>query len=93
MDANARVQILDVLAELSEVEPNLRFGQLVANLSYLAREWTNSAIWDVEDDEFLATAREHLVARRECLASNPSTWLGTSAPSVGEIEPSVRSAV
>ena len=64
-----REDILRVLAELSETEPSLRFGQMVANLSYLARDWTNAAIWDVEDEEFLSTAIEHLVARRDSLAS------------------------
>ena len=65
-----REEILAILSELSEAEPALRFGQLVVNLSYLAREWTNSAIWDVEDDEFLSAAKEHLAARRNALNSS-----------------------
>ncbi len=74
-----REDILRVLAELSEVEPSLRFGQMVVNLSYLARDWTNAAIWDVEDDEFLSAAREHLAARRDTLSSNDEV-VETSLP-------------
>lgn len=38
----------------------MRFGQLIANLSYLAKGPTNEAIWDAEDAELLAAARKHL---------------------------------
>ena len=67
MNNSTREDILRVLAELSDVEPNLRFGQMVVNLAYLARDWTNAAIWDVEDDEFLSAAREQLELRRQSL--------------------------
>src|SRR4051794_35104588 len=55
-----RRDVLQVLAELSEVVPEVRLGQLMANLSYLARGLTSEAIWDMEDEELLAAAREHL---------------------------------
>jgi hypothetical protein len=55
-----RRDVLQVLAELSEVVPEVRLGQLMANLSYLARGLTNEAIWEMEDEELLAAAREHL---------------------------------
>jgi hypothetical protein len=55
-----RRDVLKVLAELSEVVPEVRLGQLVANLSYLARGLSQEAIWDMEDEELLAAARDHL---------------------------------
>jgi hypothetical protein len=55
-----RRDVLQVLAELSEVVPEVRLGQLMANLSYLARGLSHEAIWNMEDDELLAVAREHL---------------------------------
>lgn len=55
-----RSEILQVLAELSEAAPELRLGQLMANLSYMARGLSSEAIWNMEDDELLAVAREHL---------------------------------
>lgn len=55
-----RQEVLRVLAELSEVCPEVRLGQLMANLSYLARGLSNEAIWDMEDEELLTAVRKHL---------------------------------
>lgn len=64
MTTQVRREILHVLEELSQCCPEVRFGQLIANLSYLAKGPTNEAIWDVEDEELLAAARKHLAERR-----------------------------
>jgi hypothetical protein len=37
MPGQVRQDLLSVLAELSEHSPSVRFGQLIANLSYLAK--------------------------------------------------------
>ena len=50
-----RQEILQLLAELSEVVPEVRLGQLMVNLSYLARGLTKEAIYDMEDEELLET--------------------------------------
>lgn len=55
-----RQEVLQVLAELSEAVPEVRLGQLMANLSYLARGLSSESIWNMEDEELLAVAREHL---------------------------------
>jgi hypothetical protein len=55
-----RQEILQLLAQLSELTPDVRFGQLIANLSYLALGPTNEAIWDMEDDQLLGAIRKHL---------------------------------
>jgi hypothetical protein len=55
-----RQEILHLLEQLSELTPEVRFGQLIANLSYLARGPTNEAIWDMEDGELVAAIRRHL---------------------------------
>ena len=65
MTTRARRELLQVLSKLSEHCPEVRFGQLVANLSYLAKGPTNDAIWDLEDDELLAAAHKHLAERRK----------------------------
>lgn len=69
MTTEIRREILHVLEELSNCCPDVRFGQLIANLSYLAKGPTNEAIWDVEDEELLATAHKHLAERRSKQAS------------------------
>lgn len=46
-----RLEILRLLEALSELTPDVRLGQLIANLSYRAVGPTNRAIWDMEDDQ------------------------------------------
>jgi hypothetical protein len=79
-----RAEIFVVLDELSELFPEFRFGQMVVNLSSLARDFTNEAIYDVEDEEFLEAARDFLVHRRAALEESPpgSVPASTSLPSV-----------
>ncbi|HEY1859276.1 MAG TPA: hypothetical protein VGG61_02925 [Gemmataceae bacterium] len=55
-----RQEILQLLARLSELTPDVRFGQLIANLSYLAVAPTNEAIWDMEDEQLLSAIRKHI---------------------------------
>jgi hypothetical protein len=56
----AREELLRLLAELSDVDPELRLGQLIANLATLAQGAKSEAIWDAEDEELLAAARRLL---------------------------------
>ena len=60
MTSPERQDLLRALAELSEAFPEWRFGQMIANLSYLAIGPTNEAIWDMEDDQLLAAIRKHI---------------------------------
>jgi hypothetical protein len=60
MNPEIRRELLRVLDDLGEYTPDVRFGQLLANLSYMAKSFTAEAIWDVEDEELLAAARSHL---------------------------------
>jgi hypothetical protein len=55
-----RNDLLKVLTALSETCPEMRFGQLIANLATLARGPAVEAIWDAEDDELLAAAQEQM---------------------------------
>jgi hypothetical protein len=80
MISSVRHQILEVLAEISALEPELRFGQLVATMTFLARETEEAGIWEVEDDELLAAARRHLALRRETRGAPVSIDLPESAP-------------
>jgi hypothetical protein len=57
---NTREELLQVLAELSDACPEMRMGQLIANLATLAKGAKIESIWDVEDDELLLAARRQL---------------------------------
>lgn len=65
-----RQEILRLLERLSELTPDVRFGQLIANLSYLAVAPTNEAIWDMEDEQLVAALRKHIVALSERTSVN-----------------------
>ena len=69
MNPEIRRQLLRVLDDLGEYTPDVRFGQLLANLSYMAKSFTAEAIWDVEDEELLEAAKGHLQELAERHAS------------------------
>jgi hypothetical protein len=66
---STRTDLLAALAELSELDPELRLGQMIANIATLARGPKVEAVWDCEDDELLSAARrllERYRARKKC---------------------------
>ena len=66
----ARREILQHLERISELAPEVRFGQLVANLVFLAAGPWNETLWDLEDDELLEAIRQHVndLEQREATA-------------------------
>jgi hypothetical protein len=55
-----RSELLQLIEQLSAACPEYRFGQLVLNLAFLARDNGDRLAWDVEDSEFVEAARKHL---------------------------------
>jgi hypothetical protein len=67
MSANIRSELLSRLADLSRACPEMRFGQLIANLAVVARGTEPGAVWEMEDQELLAAVNwqlGELVSRR-----------------------------
>ena len=56
MTATDRGPLLRAVAELCDRYPDMRLGQLVANLA----GWADVEVWDAEDGQLLAAAEEHL---------------------------------
>lgn len=67
-----RDRILRCLARLAELDPEMRFGQLVSCVAYMARPEDVSATPNVEDDEFLRACEEHLENVERAVASRPT---------------------
>lgn len=59
-----RQEILQSLERLSELTPDVRFGQLIANLSDLASGPSREAIWEMDDEQLLAAVRQHTAELR-----------------------------
>jgi hypothetical protein len=55
-----RLELLEILNELSEQFPEVRFGQLISNLATLAKGPKVEAIWDADDKELLEAAKRQL---------------------------------
>lgn len=51
--------ILRSLATLCELSPGVRFGQLIANLGFLAEDMSDRTLWDLEDAELLQVIERH----------------------------------
>ena len=51
--------ILRSLAALCELSPEVRFGQLLATLGFLAEDLTDRSLWDIEDAELLQVLEKH----------------------------------
>jgi len=57
---STRESLLAVLKDLGEACPEMRFGQLIANLATLAKDLSAEGLWDAEDEELLAAAKKQL---------------------------------
>jgi hypothetical protein len=60
MMTRERADILRLLAEISDLTPDVRFGQLIANLSYLALGPKTESIWEMEDADLFQALKRHL---------------------------------
>lgn len=67
MTDHGRAELLTRLGELMRALPDLRLGQLIANMAAVARGDDPGGVWDMEDDELLAAVNwqlSELAARR-----------------------------
>ena len=71
MTERERAELLAGLGELCKLCPEMRFGQLIANLAVVARGTEPGAVWDMEDEELREAVRwqlAQLVGRRPDVA-------------------------
>lgn len=66
MISSERRVLLEVLAQFSELYPDWRLGQLVANVACFA----DQNIWDAEDEQLIAAGQEHLRHRKAVLSAD-----------------------
>ncbi len=52
-------ELLEKLIDLRELSPDVRFGQLLANLGFLVEDQTERSLWNIEDDELLKVMEKH----------------------------------
>lgn len=54
----SRQELLMRLARLSELTPDMRFGQLIANLAFMAAGPWDQTLWDLEDERMVDAMRQ-----------------------------------
>lgn len=71
-------EALAVLAEVCEMSPDLRLGQLLAHLGFLGEDQTGRSLWDIDDEQFLTVLYHHRseLAARQIAPPNPPKALG-----------------
>ena len=47
-------EALALLAELCELSPDIRLGQLLAHLGFLGEDQTGRSLGDIDDEQFIA---------------------------------------
>jgi hypothetical protein len=59
-------ELIEKLVEIQQLSPDVRFGQLLANLGFLVEDQTDQTLREVEDDRLLEVMERHRIdlARR-----------------------------
>ena len=62
---SSREELIRLIEQLSDADPELRLGQMLTNLATLARGPQPESVWDCEDGELVAAAQRLLARLRE----------------------------
>ena len=54
-------ELIEKLADLRQLSPEVRFGQLLANLGFLVEDQTDQSLRDVEDARLLEVIETHRI--------------------------------
>jgi hypothetical protein len=84
-------EALAVLAEVADLSPDVRLGQLFAHLGFLGEDQTGQSLWDIDDEQLLSVLYHHrgeLAARQASVPNPQARPTGTDIISVQESTPS-----
>jgi len=75
MITDTRQNFLETLSAISALVPEMRFGQLMATLGFLAEDASEHTIWEIEDAELLNILERHRaeLAARQSSESEPAS--------------------
>ncbi len=62
-------ELIEKLTDLQQLSPDVRFGQLLANIGFLVEDQTDQSLWDVEDARLLEVMEKH---RTDLLQRQPT---------------------
>ena len=58
-------RLVEKLLAMCDLSPDVRFGQILANLGFLSEEFESQSLWDIEDEQFLNVVEIHLAQLRQ----------------------------
>ena len=59
MTPTTQHELLEKLADIHQLSPCVRFGELLANLGFLVEDQTDQTLREVEDDRLLEIMEQH----------------------------------
>jgi hypothetical protein len=86
MIPTTRNEALAVLAEVCDLSPDVRLGQLLAHLGFLGEDQTGRSLWDIDDEQLLAVLYHHRakLAERQPAAPNQTLQPAGTTTSVSQ---------
>lgn len=73
-------EALSILAEVVDLSPDIRLGQLLAHLGFLGEDQTGRSLGNIDDEQLLAVLYHHraeLVARQTSMSREAIPAMGT----------------
>ena len=89
MMSQTQRDVIAALAELCELSPDVRLGQLMAHLGFLGEDQAGQSLWEIDDENLLAVLNRHRDELRDRgfklpmvpdSVSNNSTLFGQNSP-------------
>jgi hypothetical protein len=59
MTPTTQQELIEKLADIHQLSPSVRFGQLLANLGFLVEDQTDQTLRDIQDDRLLEIMESH----------------------------------
>jgi hypothetical protein len=59
MTPTTQHELMEKLADIHLLSPDIRFGQLLANLGFLVEDQTDQTLWEIEDVRLLEIMEKH----------------------------------
>lgn len=59
MISTTRQELIEKLADVQQLSPGVRFGQLLANIAFLVADQTDQTIREIDDDHLMEIMEAH----------------------------------
>lgn len=83
MMTETKSEALAVLAEICELSPDVRLGQLLAHLGFLGEDQVDRSLWNIDDEQFLTVLYHHRSELTSRSQTSPNQPLQPTGPARG----------